>query len=205
MVRASARDLEMLRFVGEQYTVTLPQLARLMGRSEHAARCLRSRWARAGWAQGRALLVGEPVFIWLTRRGLRAAGLEYRAWRPNPGALAHIAAVNEVRLYFAGRRPEALWVCERELAREAKRELGGFGAHRADGLLVSDDFEVAIEVELTQKRRARAELVMREQMARYGSVVYFAAPGPRRMLERLAAELGGGRVEVHPLPGKAEP
>ena len=97
-IRATARDLALLRFTGEQFAVTLPQLARLMGRSEHAARWLRSRWERAGWARGRALLVGEPVFVWLTRPGLRVAGLPFREWRPNPGALAHIAAVNEVRL-----------------------------------------------------------------------------------------------------------
>ena len=42
-VKASARDLELLRFVGEQYAVTLPQLARLMSRSLHAARWLRAR------------------------------------------------------------------------------------------------------------------------------------------------------------------
>lgn len=74
-VRCSHRDLKLLRFIGEQYAVTLPQLARLMDRSYHAARWLRSRWERAGWVKGRALLVGEPVFIWLTRRGLGVAGL----------------------------------------------------------------------------------------------------------------------------------
>src|SRR5215216_6023953 len=126
-VRCSARDLELLRFVGEQHAVSLPQLARVMGCSALAARWLRSRWERAGWARGRALLVGEPVFVWLTRRGLRVAGLPFRSWRENPGALAHIAAVNEVRLYVEETRPEAVWVCERELARDARRELGGFG------------------------------------------------------------------------------
>jgi hypothetical protein len=200
-IRASARDLELLRFTGEQFALTLPQLARLMGRSEHAARWLRSRWHRAGWAQGRALLVGEPVFVWLTRHGLSAAGRDYSVWKPNPGALAHIAAVTEGRLCLRKRRPEALWVCERELARDSRRELGGFGAHRPDGLLVQDGRELAIEVELTLKRRSRAELIMREQLARYGSVLYFAAPAPKRMLEALASELGGGRVQVRPLPG----
>jgi len=200
-VRASARDLELLRFVGEQFAVTLPQLARLMGRSQHAARWLRSRWERAGWAQGRALLVGEPVFVWLTRRGMRAAGLDFSVWRPNPGALAHIAAVNEVRLHLAERRPDAVWVCERELAREPRRELGGFGAHRPDALVVVDDRELAIEVELTQKRRSRAELIMREHLAHYGGAVYFAALAPRRLLERLAEEIGGGRVQVRSLRG----
>ncbi len=36
--RASARDLELLRLIGEHYAVTLPQLARLMARSEHHRR-----------------------------------------------------------------------------------------------------------------------------------------------------------------------
>ena len=68
-LRCTARDLELLALVGEQYALSLPQLARLMGRSLHAARWLRARWERAGWARGRALLVGEPVFVWLTRKG----------------------------------------------------------------------------------------------------------------------------------------
>jgi hypothetical protein len=156
LVRASTRDLELLRFTGEQFALTLPQLARLMGRSERAARWLRSRWQRAGWAQGRALLLGEPVFVWLTRRGLSVAGLDYSVWKPNPGALAHIAAVTEVRLFLREQRPEATWISERELARDAKHELGGFGAHRPDGLLVLDQRELAVEVELSQKRRSRA-------------------------------------------------
>src|SRR3954451_7381940 len=80
LVRATERDLELLRWVGEQYAVSLPQLARLMGRSEHAARWLRARWQRAGWAQGRTVLVGRPVFVWLTREGTRAAGVAYKPW-----------------------------------------------------------------------------------------------------------------------------
>src|SRR5918996_3538338 len=118
-LRCSGRDLELLSIVGEQNALSLPQLARLMGRSLHAARWLRSRWERAGWARGRALRVGEPVFVWLTRRGQRVAGSAYSLWRPNPGALAHIAAVTDVRLWVAQRHPRAEWVCERELAREA--------------------------------------------------------------------------------------
>src|SRR5919106_5425973 len=88
--RCSGRDLELLSIVGEQYAVSLPQLARLMGRSVHAARWLRSRWEAVGWVRGRALLVGQPVFVWLTRRGQRVAGSEFSLWRPNPGGLAHI-------------------------------------------------------------------------------------------------------------------
>jgi hypothetical protein len=48
--RCSGRDLELLQLLGEQYALSLPQLARLMGRGLHAARWLRSRWEREGWA-----------------------------------------------------------------------------------------------------------------------------------------------------------
>jgi hypothetical protein len=202
-VRCSARDLELLRVVGEQYAVTLPQLARLMGCSSHAARWLRSRWERAGWARGRAVLVGEPVFVWLTRRGHGIAGVDYAVWRPNPGMLAHIAAVTDVRLDVLGRHPGAEWVCERELHREVAGPRGTCQLHRPDALVVIDGREVAVEVELTLKRRGRIEQIMRELVARYGSVSYFAAPAPRRTLEQLAGDIGGGSVQVLGLPEAA--
>jgi hypothetical protein len=200
VVRCSARDVELLRIVGEQYAVTLPQLAQLMNCSEHAARWLRTRWQRAGWARGRAMLVGEPVFVWLTRRGHGIAGVDYAVWRPNAGMLAHIAAVTDVRLDVTRRHPGAEWVSERELHREVASAPGGGQLHRPDGLAVLEGREVAVEVELTLKRRARIESIMRELVARYGSVSYFAAPAPRRTLEQLAAEVGGGRVQVIGLP-----
>jgi DNA-binding CsgD family transcriptional regulator len=202
-VRCSPRDLELLRIVGEQYAISLPQLARLMGCSGHAARWLRSRWERAGWARGRALVVGRPVFVWLTRRGQRIAGSDYALWRPNPGMLAHIDAVTEVRLDVAARHPGAEWVCERELYRELGAPPAARRRHTPDGLVVVDGREVAVEVELTLKRRARMERIMRELVARYGSVTYFAASAPRRSLERLADEVGGGRVQVLGLPAGA--
>src|SRR5215216_3256704 len=199
-VRCSARALELLRFVGEQHAVSLPQLARVMGCSSHAARWLRSRWERAGWARGRALLVGEPVFVWLTRRGHTLAGVDYAVWRPNAGMLAHIAAVTDVRLDVLARHPGAEWVCERELHRELAAAPGGRQRHRPDGLVVIDGREVAVEVELTLKRRARIEQNMTELVARYGSVTYFAAPAPRRALTAVAADIGRDRVQVLPLP-----
>jgi hypothetical protein len=202
-LRCSGRDLELLSIVGEQYALSLPQLARLMGRSLHAARWLRSRWERAGWAKGRAVLVGEPVFVWLTRRGQRMAGSEYSLWRPNPGALAHIAAVTDVRLWVAERHPRAGWVCERELARES-RLTGTRGQHRPDGLVVLDGRELPVEVELSHKRPARRERTMRELVARYGQAVYFAPDGPRQGLEETARSIGSERVQVLGLPSGRE-
>ena len=47
-----------------------------------------------------------------------------------------------------------------------------------------------VEVELTQKHWLRSERIVRELAARYGSVWYFAADGPRRALERIAEQVG---------------
>ena len=198
-LRCTARDLELLGLVGEQYALSLPQLARLIGRSLHAARWLRARWERAGWARGRAVLVGQPVFVWLTRKGQRVAGSEFSLWRPNPGALAHIAAVTEVRLWVANRHPSAGWVCERELAREA-RTAGTNGQHRPDGLVVLDGRELPVEVELSHKRPARRERIMRELVTRYGQAVYFASEAQRPRLEETARSIGSERIQVLGLP-----
>ena len=48
------RDRELLRFIGEQYVVTLPQLAYLADCSQRTARWLRTRWQRAGLVDGSA-------------------------------------------------------------------------------------------------------------------------------------------------------
>ncbi len=198
-IRIAQRDLELLRVVGEQFAITLPQLARLMGRSEHAARWLRARWQRAGWVEGRALLVSEPVFVWLTRPGQRLAGLPYKLWVPNAALLAHIRAVTDVRLWVEGRRPEAEWVSERALAKAQERGPGRRHGHRPDALVRAEGHEVAVEVELTLKKRERLERLVRETASRYGSVWYFAAPAPQAALDQIAAAIGGERVQVFPL------
>src|SRR3954470_10743197 len=121
--QASARDLAVLPVIAEQCAVTQPQLARLIGRSERTARWLRDRWQRGGWGEGGVLLVGEPAFIWLTPQGQRVCGVDFKPWRPQAiGRLAHLAAVTDVRLHIAERRPEAIWVSERVLARELAQQ-----------------------------------------------------------------------------------
>jgi hypothetical protein len=139
------------------------------------------------------------VFVWLTCRGQRIAGSDYSVWRPNPGVLAHIAAVTEVRFWVAERHPRAGWVCERELSREA-RLTGTGGQHRPDALVVLEGRELPVEVELSHKRPARRERIMRELVARYGQAVYFAVDGPRQQLEQTARSIGSERVQVHGLP-----
>jgi len=132
--RVSPRDLSLLRLIGEHYAVTLPQLARLIGRSEHAARWLRARWQKAGWVEGRALIVGQPVYFWLTREGQRLARLDYKLWSPNPGILAHVRGRRGPPLRH--RAPPRGRVGLGAIVRERRTEPGESG-HLPDALVQS--------------------------------------------------------------------
>ena len=116
LVKLTERDEVLLGFIAEQFAVTLPQLGRLIGRTERAARALRDRWQKAGWSASGQLRLHGPVYVWLTREGSRAVGSPFKVWRPKLGMLEHIAAVSDVRIELERERRLGHWICERALA-----------------------------------------------------------------------------------------
>ena len=198
-VKASERDLELLYLVGEQYAVTLPQIARLIGRSVHTARALRDRWKRAGWVGSGQLSIQAPSFVWLTGRG--AAGVEspFRVWQPNHGLALHIEAVTDVRLLLEHELRLGGWECERAVAQQLAKD-GGRRGHLPDGVLHRDGERIAIEVELTLKSRARLGAIVDELSQDYHQVWYFA---PERLRPTLVESAPFGNVSVHRYPAHA--
>ena len=127
----------------------------------------------------------EPAWVLPTGAGMAACGSGFGVWRPQIGSLAHVAAVNDVRLHVQGRAPSTEWVPERVLARDRLA-----GEHLCDGLAITEGRKVAIEVELTVKSRRRVTAILDELTGRYDAVLYFCAAGPHRQLTELA---GTGR------------
>ena len=176
-LRLSQRDIDALRWVGEQYACRADDLAVLLGRlrereplSPSATRAAAARWEALGLAGRGSFLSGEPPWVWATRSGLRQAGLPFKAWEPKPWMLAHVAAVNRVRLFVEPRRPGARWRPERELRAEGSRDpVPDAEIHDPGGNVI------AVEVELSPKSTARRRRVMQELVARYEAVWYFAA------------------------------
>ncbi len=195
----SSRDLEVLRWAAEQYAVRLDQLALLLGLGLRSARRTADRLAGAGLVERRRLLTDEPLWVWLTGDGERVAGSGFRVWQPRVGMLAHVAAVNAVRLHVAHSSPESGWVCERTLARERRGR-----DHLPDGVVLAGAERHAVEVELTVKSERRLRSVIGELCGSYDRVVYFCAPAVRRRLDRLAAadEWPGLVVRDLPRPGQ---
>jgi hypothetical protein len=198
-VKASERDSELLSLIGEQYALTLPQLARLIERSLHTARSLRDRWKRAGWVGSGQLSTMAPSFVWLTGRG--AAGVEspFRVWQPNHGLALHIEAVTNVRLLLERELRLGEWECERQVAQRLAQP-GGRRQHLPDAVLHRDGERIAIEVELTLKSRLRLAAIVEELSLTYEQVWYFAPERFHTALSELAAAAPYGNVTIHRYP-----
>jgi len=192
------RDRELLRFIGEQYALTLDQLAVLIGRSYRTARGLRDRWCAAGWAKSSRLSVALPPFVWLTSRGTTIAGSRFRTWRPNHGLVRHIEAVTNVRLLLEHQLKLGLWQCERSLAKKAGAE-SRFRDHLVDGVLLTPE-RTAIEVELTRKSHKRLEQIVLDVGIAYDQVWYFAMPRLLPVLRELADAAPYSNVHIRRYP-----
>ena len=179
------RDIEVLGWLAEQYGARVDQLEVLMGAGPRTVQRTVARLRAAGLVTTRRVLVDEPAWVLPTGAGMAACGSGFGVWRPRIGLLAHVAAVNDVRLHVQGRAPSTEWVPERVLARDRLA-----GEHLPDGVAITEGRHVAIEVELTVKSRRRVTAILDELVVRFDAVLYFCAPGPHRQLTELA---GTGR------------
>lgn len=207
------RDWWALRFCAEQYTVRLDQLGELFAlwpppgyapppgvhqqfvwstdpsKRTGAAWRIAKRWQIAGFARLFKQDRHEPGWVIVTSRGMQELGLPYASDIPLHERRRHIAAVTQVRLLLAQRRPSDIWVSERQiraqLADKSERAL----PHVPDGLLRNKDKAIAIEVELTAKGLPRLVGILEELTGRYPQTWYFVAPQIERHLTRAVSQL----------------
>jgi hypothetical protein len=179
------RDGAALVFVAEMYGVQLDQLAALLAVTPRRTAAAVTRWRAAGNADAAVLSPG-PRWVWLTRAGLAACGLPYRAAAPGLSRLAHLRAVTAARLalaatsqFTAGR---AYWRSERRLRARIGGRIGlrehvpDGEVHWPDGTAIAWAGECwAIEAELTPKTSARTVAIMREVLTRTGDYGCLAA------------------------------
>jgi len=188
-------DVRVLAWLAEQYGAPADQLELLLGCSLRTVQRTVARLRQAGLVHTLRMLVGDPAWVIPTTAGIRVAGYSFPAWRPRVGLLAHVAAVNGVRLHVQERSRQAEWVSERLLALER-----GTGEHLPDGLAVFDGQRVAVEVELTVKSMRRTQAILDDLARRFDAIAYFCAPGPQRQLSALAASGRWPSLTVRELP-----
>ena len=184
-VQLTDRDQWALQWIAEQYATRLDQVQNLLGRqsgrgakeegliSENAARLVVNRWSRAKLVEYKKITVEDPGWVWLTVAGLHAFELPYKMYEPSLAKLAHLFAVNEVRLQIEDERSDGTWKCERRLRTGLTYVKGDTPAHLPDALYVTREGVIAIEVELTPKKPMDLQFILQELAEMYSQVWYF--------------------------------
>lgn len=161
--RLTERDLRVLRWIAEQYVCRLDMVQALLSPdddhliSETRLRQILARWQAGGWIDMRRWLAGEPAWVWVTAAGLRLLDLDgdFKALTPAVTRLEHCHAINGIRRYVerSGRWPGG-WLSERWLRSGLKQTKGTHPGPVPDGEVTGGHGRIAVEIELTPKKRA---------------------------------------------------
>lgn len=115
-----------------------------------------------------------PGWISLTRRGLRQAGLTFRAEAPSVRSLEHLYWITEVRMHLEDEHPNMRWISERSIqAEQEQRKAGQKLSHIPDGMLILPGKDgktqtIDIEVQVSKPAPGEAQEVMSDQFWSYG-------------------------------------
>ncbi len=197
-----------LRFIAQQGAIRFDQLQKVLGRlspdpqdmkepgvlSEERTRKILRRWFDEELYVYKMFYARQKGWIWLTRKGYKYANVDLRYYEPAPSSLAHLYAVNDVRLLIETRRLQDVWKSERELrAEQDSTEKGSKIKHLPDAELISANGTTinAIEVELTVKAEKRLQDILYDLAANkhYTTIWYFAPPQVYAALQRALGKL----------------
>lgn len=199
----TARDVAVLRWVGEQTTVRLDLIQRLLGRAAKGGRPgdsvghsgayeVLQRWDKLGLVETAKPYYREPWYVWLTRLGLDLVRLPYAYHKPRLDRLSHFHWTAEVRYAVETKHGSRLqeWKSERAIVPEGTRR---GDRHYADAEIRFDDVPVAVEVELTRKSAVRLRGIVLELLAHECETVWYftngeTRPGVEKCVRELRAE-----------------
>jgi hypothetical protein len=123
----------------------------------------------------RKILAGYPPHIWLSRHGLAQLHLPFAYYQPKPGSIAHLYAVNRVRLHLETYGLRTQWHARRLLLRASQeRPLPDAELRaRATPVIAIQVLDRPLVFTITQKEEAAT---LRTLAERYASIWYFAHP-----------------------------
>jgi len=210
------RDRFALQWITEQYAIRLDQLQLLLTQLSvvepingellgyPTVMTKLRKWIKAGYVEYERILASGPGWIFMRRAGIKVAGLDYPARKPDWCRLKHIYAVNQVRLLV----DHDYWRDERQIKMD--RERGSEQIIPDAEMWLEGDAEndpIAVEVQLSPLMAERFQ----EKMAKltdffaYRRVRFYVpserlAAAARRARESLSfADQGKIEIEILPL------
>ncbi len=198
----TARSLKVLRWIGEQEAVSREHISQLLGihsikgtkepgyLSAGATDQIIKQWLLLGLVERQRLITMTPPWIWLTASGVRELGLNFRASPPRLGALAHLHAINFVRLLSEQQAPGVQWISQLSLqATQPKRIAGLSIPHLPDATALYQNRHFAIEVELTAKSQTRLVGILQELTQTYDVIHYYVSAEAAQALYQALSHL----------------
>lgn len=193
----SPEDVSLLRLISQQKAMPLDQIWRFQGVSLPEAESCVARLRALGCLRAKRLLTDEEPWVWLSRRGARFAETGCSAPRRPPAItrLAHLRAVNEVRLYLRDRFPAAAWRSQRQL-----RTGEGHLKEAPNGVLEVSGRSTAVHVALSYMQRSRPTAAIADSSCRYDEVLYFCGPKTLGLITSIAEEGDWPNLVVEEMP-----
>jgi hypothetical protein len=124
------------------------------------------RWVKEKYAIYRRVFYRQPGWVNITKKGLRHAGLNFRAEAPSDRSLEHLYWINEVRMKLEEEEPKMIWISERSIqAEREQRQKGECYNHIPDGILLlpgsdGEPEEIDIEVQISKPSQHKVTEVM---------------------------------------------
>jgi DNA-binding Lrp family transcriptional regulator len=190
-------QLPILRLIGEQKAIPLDQLARFLKLNLVQVERTVAGLEEVGCAHQAQMIDGEAPWVWLSKRGARLAGVGFISAKPRIKALAHVRALNEVRLLFAKKEQRGRWLCGASLDED---ETG----RRPAAAVVIEGERFAIELELLPRPCGIRHGIAHGDLACYDAVFYFGAPAALPSLEGTKKKIGNSNLFVRPVPNWRE-
>lgn len=197
------RQLDILKWIGEQYAVRMDHIQILLGRTATqktkedgvasvtlTRKTVLSSWEKNGLVHYTKFFYKKPAWVWLTGRGIHHVGLPFRSREPSIQFLNHYHQINSVRLFLETKGITS-WVSERHLRYKLEANLqmqkdasrNTKRPHLPDGVVTYDGKEIAVEVELTRKSDSIIDAILSDLDQRYQYIWYFTSGSTKLALE----------------------
>ncbi|OGT30684.1 MAG: hypothetical protein A3E87_06910 [Gammaproteobacteria bacterium RIFCSPHIGHO2_12_FULL_35_23] len=190
-IQITERDQQILSFINEFGFCELKHLNKKFNFNSPRNNQILKRLIKAGLINYEKIFHQRPAIYYLTRKGAQLTELPPMKKIPL-AKYNHDLFLIDTYLKLKHLYPQTAWISERQLVRD--KHLAGVGqrGHLPDGILVfPDGKQIAIEVELTIKSKARLEKILKTYISlfHYQEVWYYCTDIVANLLYNLAIKM----------------
>lgn len=192
LIRLTPRDVEILKFINDFGFVEIGHIIRKFNFKTRPRAYVRLRQLTdAGLVKHDRIFHNQCGIYRVTAKGASYTELP-KLTKLNLATYGHDTKIIDLSINLLKRYPTAYWISERVLKRNKHLEGVGKKGHLSDGILVmSDDTEIAIELELAKKGKARLKKIIDGYVRQFElkKIWYFCSEVTYHKVSKLTEEM----------------